>query len=104
MATSYEDNFGFWEIACPEEHAFFEHVKSQSVGAICQRCDRLRPAHVDRNYLRSLRLPRSNAAHPPTTMSKYRHAGRKTALAATFSEARSRSARCCFRPGERRSS
>jgi hypothetical protein len=23
MATSYEDNFGFWEIACPEERTFF---------------------------------------------------------------------------------
>jgi hypothetical protein len=41
MAVKYEDNFGFWEIDCPEEHAFFEHVKSQSVRAICQRCDRL---------------------------------------------------------------
>ena len=29
MATNYEDNFGFWEIGCPEEHAFFKHVKSQ---------------------------------------------------------------------------
>ena len=34
MAVKYEDNFGFWEIDCPEEHAFFEHVKSQSVRAI----------------------------------------------------------------------
>ena len=23
MTTSYEDNFGFWEIDCPEERAFF---------------------------------------------------------------------------------
>ena len=41
MAVKYEDNFGFWEIDCPEEHAFFENVKSQSVHAICQRCDPL---------------------------------------------------------------
>jgi hypothetical protein len=42
MATTiYEHNFGFWEIDCPEEQAFFEHVKSQSVRATCRRCDRL---------------------------------------------------------------
>jgi hypothetical protein len=56
MTTSYEDNFGFWEIACPEDHAFFEHVKSQSVRAICQRCDRLVRLMPTKNYVRSLRL------------------------------------------------
>jgi hypothetical protein len=33
MATSYEDSFGFREIACPEERTFFGYVKSQSVRA-----------------------------------------------------------------------
>jgi hypothetical protein len=40
MTTVYEDNFGFWEIDCPEESAFFEHIRSQSVRIICQRCKR----------------------------------------------------------------
>lgn len=39
MPAIYEDNFGFWEIDCPEEHAFFEHVQSKSVRAICRRRD-----------------------------------------------------------------
>ena len=77
MATSYEDNFGFWEIACPEEHAFFEHVKSQSFRAICQRCERrvrLMPA-------KTMCAPCVAALEccAPMTMSKYRHAGPKTA-------------------------
>ena len=75
MATSYEDNFGFWEIDCPEEHAFFEHVKSQSVGAICQRCDRL----VRLMSTKTICAPCASECGAPTTMSKYRHAGRKTA-------------------------
>jgi hypothetical protein len=33
MADVYEGNFGFWEIDCPEESAFFEHK-------ICERCKR----------------------------------------------------------------
>ena len=41
MAAVYEDNFGFWELDCPEEHAFFAHVQSKSARAICQRCKRL---------------------------------------------------------------
>ena len=57
MATSYEDNFGFWEIACPEEHAFFEYVKSQkSVRAIWSTLRPAGPAHAHQNYVRSLRL------------------------------------------------
>jgi hypothetical protein len=38
MVVRYEDNFGHWEIDCPEESAFFAHVQSQSVSAVCQRC------------------------------------------------------------------
>jgi hypothetical protein len=38
MAAAYEDNFGFWEIDCPEERAFFEHVQSESLIKICERC------------------------------------------------------------------
>jgi hypothetical protein len=41
MAAVYEDNFGFWELDCSEEHAFFAHVQSKSARAICQRCKRL---------------------------------------------------------------
>jgi len=40
MAAVYEDNFGFWEIDCPEERAFFEHVESESLTKICERCKR----------------------------------------------------------------
>jgi len=40
MADIYEDNFGFWEIDCPEESAFFEHVQSQSLSKTCERCKR----------------------------------------------------------------
>lgn len=40
MPVSCEDNFGFWEIDCPEERAFFEYVQRESVSAICQRCRR----------------------------------------------------------------
>ena len=28
MAAIYEDNFGFWELDCLEEHALFAHVQS----------------------------------------------------------------------------
>jgi hypothetical protein len=41
MAAVYEDNFGFWELDCSEEHAFFANVQSKSARAICQRCKRL---------------------------------------------------------------
>ena len=41
MATVYEDNFGFWNIDAPEERAFFEHVKRESVYVNCERCQRL---------------------------------------------------------------
>ena len=81
MATSYEDNFGFWEIACPEEHAFFEHVKSQSVRAICQRCDRL----VRLMPTKTMCSPCVSALEygAPTAMSKYGCARPKTASEAS---------------------
>ena len=41
MTVHYEDNFGFSAIDCPEERAFLEYVKSQSVDTICPRCNRL---------------------------------------------------------------
>jgi hypothetical protein len=33
MAVKYEDNFGFWEIDGPEEHAFFEHAVNEGLTA-----------------------------------------------------------------------
>ena len=36
----YEDNFGFWDIANPEERIFFDHVQRQSVLIACERCER----------------------------------------------------------------
>ena len=50
MAVEYEDNYGFWNIDEPWERAFFEHVRRQSVGTICERCKRpvrLVPARSD---------------------------------------------------------
>jgi hypothetical protein len=41
MAAVYEDNFGFWDIHGPEEQAFFEYVRRESVEKACDRCDRL---------------------------------------------------------------
>jgi hypothetical protein len=38
MAVAYEDNFGFWHLDDPEERAFFERVRRQSVRTICKRC------------------------------------------------------------------
>jgi hypothetical protein len=77
MAAIYEDNFGFWEIDCPEEHAFFKHVQSQSVGAICQRCDRL----VRLMSTKTICAPCASALEcgAPTAMSKYRDTSRKPA-------------------------
>src|SRR5580658_352736 len=77
MATSYEDNFGFWEIDCPEERAVFEHVKSQSVCVICQRCDRL----VRLMSTKTICAPCASALEcgAPTVMNKYGNAGPKTA-------------------------
>jgi hypothetical protein len=40
MGAAFEDNFGFWTIDGPEEQAFFEHVRRQSVRTICERCER----------------------------------------------------------------
>jgi hypothetical protein len=36
----YDDNFGFWDIDRPEEHAFFQHVQLKSVLIACERCER----------------------------------------------------------------
>jgi hypothetical protein len=36
----YEDNFGFWDIAGPEEQAFFDYVQRQSGLITCERCER----------------------------------------------------------------
>jgi hypothetical protein len=77
MAVKYEDNFGFWDIDCPAEHAFFEHLKSQSVCVICQRCDRL----VRLMSTKTMCAPCVSALEcgAPTTISKCRHDGSKPA-------------------------
>ena len=62
MSAIYEDNFGFWELDCPEEHAFFAHVQSKSARAICQRCKRL-VRLMSTKTICALASPRSNAAH-----------------------------------------
>ena len=36
----YEDNFGFSSIIEPEERAFFDFLRSQSVVTSCERCER----------------------------------------------------------------
>jgi hypothetical protein len=36
----YEDNFGFSNISGPEERAFFDFVRRQSVLRACERCER----------------------------------------------------------------
>jgi hypothetical protein len=36
----YEDNFGFSSISRPEERAFFDFVRRQSVLTACERCER----------------------------------------------------------------
>jgi hypothetical protein len=36
----YEDNFGFSNISEPEERAFFDFVRRQSVLRACERCER----------------------------------------------------------------
>jgi hypothetical protein len=36
----YEDNFGFLNISEPEERAFFDFVRRQSVLIACERCER----------------------------------------------------------------
>jgi hypothetical protein len=36
----YEDNYGFSNISEPEEHAFFDFVRRQSVLTACERCER----------------------------------------------------------------
>ena len=37
---AYEDNFGFLNIREPEERAFFDYVRRQSVLIACERCER----------------------------------------------------------------
>ncbi len=78
-ATIYEHNFGFWEIDCPEERAFFERVKSESVRVTCKRCDR--PVRL---------IPTKTMCSPcvsaleygaPKVMSKYGRAGPRKRLA-----------------------
>jgi hypothetical protein len=39
MAAVYEDNFGYWDIDGPEEHAFLKNIQRQSVHTICKRCN-----------------------------------------------------------------
>ena len=77
MAAMYEDNFGFWQIDCPEEHAFFEHVQRQSVRAICQR--RKRVVQLISNKTICARCVSALEYGAPTSMRKYGHAGPKTA-------------------------
>ena len=36
----YEDNFGFLNISEPQERAFFDFVRRQSVLTACERCER----------------------------------------------------------------
>ena len=36
----YDDNFGFWDASGPEERAFFDYVRLQSVLIACERCER----------------------------------------------------------------
>jgi hypothetical protein len=35
----YEDNYGFLNITEPEERAFFDFVRRQSVLTVCERCE-----------------------------------------------------------------
>lgn len=77
MATAYEDNFGFWVIDCADEHAFFEHVQSQSVPAICRRCDRLVRLMLSKTICASCVSALECGA--PMAMNKYRYTRPKTA-------------------------
>jgi uncharacterized OB-fold protein len=36
----YEDNFGYWDTSGPDERAFFDQVRRQSVLLACGRCER----------------------------------------------------------------
>ena len=36
----YDDNFGFWDCGTPEERAFFDYVRRESVLITCERCER----------------------------------------------------------------
>jgi hypothetical protein len=77
MAAVYDDNFGFWEIDCSEEHAFFEYVRSQSVRTICERCKcsvRLMPTKTICAVCLS-----AIECGAPAFIREYRHVGPKTA-------------------------
>jgi hypothetical protein len=77
MATIYGHNFGFWEIDGQVEQAFFEYIQRQSVQKTCDRCDgavRLMPSKtLCASCVTALEFG------APTTISRYRHAGPKTA-------------------------
>jgi hypothetical protein len=75
--TSYEHNFGFWEIDGPVEQAFFEYIKSQSVQKTCDRCERrvwlMPPKMLCASCVSALECG------APTTMRRYRRTKPKTA-------------------------
>jgi hypothetical protein len=57
----YEDNFGFLNISEPQERAFFDFVRRQSVLMACERCER--PSGSFRPRPSALLVsPRSNMA------------------------------------------
>jgi hypothetical protein len=77
MATIYEHNFGFWEIDEQVEQAFFEYIQRQSIQKTCDRCDRTVQLMPSKTLCASCVTALEFGA--PTTMSRYRHAGPKTA-------------------------
>ena len=76
MAAVYEDNFGFWEIDCPEESAFFEHVQRQSLRTACTRCER--PVRLMPTKAVCARCASALECGAPAAMGEYGHAGPKT--------------------------
>jgi hypothetical protein len=77
MATIYEHNFGFWEIDGQVEQAFFEYIQRKSVQKTCDRCDRAVRLMPSKTLCASCVTALEFGA--PTTISRYRHAGPKTA-------------------------
>ena len=71
MAAVYEDNFGFWEIDCPEESAFFEHVQRQSVRTACTRCER--PVRLMPTKAVCARCASALECGAPASMKEYRY-------------------------------
>jgi hypothetical protein len=47
MTVNYEDNFGFWEIDCPEERAFFRAREDPKRPRNLSTLRPVRPAHVE---------------------------------------------------------